>query len=246
MFVVCCSIDGGRRTVDDLPKVIGALGHWSAADGAAIGFKVAGLAQKYVRAGHFCRMNHAGTLALLRAHRTDWPEEAEYLRQTIDFVERTPFFWRRSTLEGHLTGSAWVLAPGGTAVLLIHHAKLDRWLQPGGHADDTDEDLAATARREALEECGLADLRLDSPTVFDLDVHEIPARGHEPAHLHYDVRFLFFAPAEVELVRNQLETKDLAWRNLESLCAESVPLSLRRMAQKTRQALNVGKFQMVG
>jgi 8-oxo-dGTP pyrophosphatase MutT (NUDIX family) len=204
------------------------------------------LGQKYAAAFHFCRMNQPDTLALMREYHTDWPGEAEYLQQTIAFVERTPFFWRRSTLEGHLTGSAWVLAPDGAAALLIHHAKLDRWLQPGGHADDTDEDLAATARREAQEECGLSGLRLHSPAIFDLDVHEIPARGHEPAHLHYDLRFLFFAPAESELLRNQLEIKDMAWHSLVSLCGDSTPLSLRRMAQKAFSMLNIGKFKIAG
>jgi 8-oxo-dGTP pyrophosphatase MutT (NUDIX family) len=178
-------------------------------------------------------MNKLETLALLRQHRTDFAEEKLFLAQTIDFVERNDHFWQRSTLEGHLTGSAWVLTGDGDAALLLHHAKLDRWLQPGGHADETDVSLAETARREAIEECGIQDLILHAPAIFDLDVHEIPARGNEPAHFHYELRFLFFAGKEAEVARNLLETKAFAWVTIPELCGETTPQSIRRMALKT-------------
>ena len=57
---------------------------------------------------------------------------------------------QRSRLDGHLTGSAWVVTTDGRQALLMHHCKLDRWLQPGGHADG-DWDLAGVALREARE-----------------------------------------------------------------------------------------------
>ena len=51
--------------------------------------------------------------------------------------------------------------------------------------------------REAREESGLTRLRLVSPEIFDVDRHRIPARGAEPEHWHFDVRFLIEAdPAE--------------------------------------------------
>ncbi|MBC7774142.1 MAG: NUDIX hydrolase [Phycisphaerae bacterium] len=178
-------------------------------------------------------MHKFDTLALLRRHQSDLEEESSFLAQTISFVERQEHFWQRSTLEGHLTGSAWVLSADGSSVLLLHHTKLDRWLQPGGHADEQDDSLVETARREAMEECGLAELTLLSPSIFDIDVHEIPARGHEPTHLHYDLRFLFVAPEKIEIKRNLLETKAIAWVRIAELCAETTPPSLRRMALKT-------------
>ena len=89
---------------------------------------------------------------------------------------------------GHITGSAWVVDIAGNRVLLADHAKLGRWLQPGGHSDG-DPDTLAVALREAREESGL-DVRALDDAIFDIDVHRIPARGDEPAHLHFDVRFL--------------------------------------------------------
>jgi len=178
-------------------------------------------------------MNKHETLALLRQHSTHFEEEKAFLKQTIDFVERNDRFWQRSNLEGHLTGSAWVLSEEGDAALLLHHVKLDRWLQPGGHADDTDASIIETARREAIEECGIKDPGLHAPVIFDLDVHEIPAIGHEPAHFHFDLRFLFFVKKDTELTRNLLETKAVAWVQVHELSAETTPQSIRRMALKS-------------
>lgn len=96
---------------------------------------------------------------------------------------------------GHVTASGFVLSPDDEKLLLIHHGKLHRWLQPGGHCDDDDESVEAAARREVSEETGASDLELlQAP--FDVDVHEIPARASSPAHRHYDVRFLFRAKSE--------------------------------------------------
>ncbi len=112
--------------------------------------------------------------------------------QILDFCRRHPDALHRSCLEGHLTGSALIVDPSRMATLLIHHVKLDRWLQPGGHVDGNG-DLAESALREAVEEVGIEGLEVCEPAI-DLDIHEIPARGDEPAHLHLDVRFLVLAP----------------------------------------------------
>ena len=94
---------------------------------------------------------------------------------------------------GHFTASAFVLAPDRTGLLLVHHSKLRRWLQPGGHLEPHDVDPIAAARREVLEETGLDALAVDGAGLFDVDVHGIPARRDEPAHLHLDLRFAFVA-----------------------------------------------------
>jgi 8-oxo-dGTP pyrophosphatase MutT (NUDIX family) len=96
---------------------------------------------------------------------------------------------------GHFTASGFVLSPDGRALLLIHHRKLNRWLQPGGHVERADTDIVSAARRELLEEVGLAQLQLVGDGIFDLDVHTLPPLGRDPAHEHFDVRFLFRAPS---------------------------------------------------
>jgi 8-oxo-dGTP pyrophosphatase MutT (NUDIX family) len=134
----------------------------------------------------------------------------------------------RTLAPGHFTGSAWLVSADGRRVLLTHHRKLDRWLQLGGHADG-DGDLARVALREAEEESGMTGLRLEGG-VFDLDRHLIPARGTEPAHWHYDVRFVVRATASEAFVVNE-ESHALAWREIAAIAADpGADESMRRMA----------------
>ena len=127
--------------------------------------------------------------------------DQERLRaEVLEFCDRHDDALYRSCTEGHLTGSAIVVDPVTGSSLLIHHAKLRRWLQPGGHADG-DANLAHVAWREATEETGLIGLRLVSPAI-DIDVHAIPARSGEPKHLHLDLRHLVLAGERTEAKPN--------------------------------------------
>jgi ADP-ribose pyrophosphatase YjhB (NUDIX family) len=108
----------------------------------------------------------------------------------------------RAIGEGHLTGSAITVSADGRQVLLLHHRKLDRWLQPGGHGDPGETTGEEVALREALEESGIEGLTLHprAPRPLDVDVHDIPARGSEPAHQHLDLRYLVVAPERARLL----------------------------------------------
>ncbi len=173
-------------------------------------------------------------LALLRAHaaRLLDPHEAAMTSATVAFVEIHADCLHRTCEPGHLTGSAWIVSPDRRRTLLLHHRKLDRWLQPGGHADG-DGDLAAVALREAREESGLTRLRLVSPEIFDLDRHWIPPRAGSPGHHHYDLRFLVEAdPGEPLTV--SAESRALAWVELEGVAELNPEESLARLVRKTR------------
>ncbi|WP_254775237.1 NUDIX hydrolase [Pseudoxanthomonas sp. GM95] len=148
-------------------------------------------------------------------------------------AEPDPFV--RARLEGHFTASAWLVSADGTRVLLMHHAKLLRWLQPGGHADG-DVDLSRVALKEAEEETGLTGLVLDDPAVFDLDCHWIPERKDVPGHWHFDVRYVVRAGGGETFVGNH-ESLGLAWRPVAEVAADPDE-SLSRMAGKwlARQA----------
>jgi 8-oxo-dGTP pyrophosphatase MutT (NUDIX family) len=114
----------------------------------------------------------------------------------LRLLERPMPFSRGSLEPGHFTASAFVLSSDRRRVLLIHHKKLGRWLQPGGHVEASDEDLWGAARREVSEETGVTSLRSPQEGIFDLDIHEIPDTPREPAHRHFDVRYLFVADNE--------------------------------------------------
>lgn len=136
----------------------------------------------------------------------------------------------RSTYPAHFTASAWLVSADGERALLMQHRKLDRWLQPGGHADGN-TDLAEVALREAAEETGLSDLAVD-PLIFDLDAHEIPARCNEPQHWHYDVRFVVRANASEHFHANE-ESRAMAWHPVVEIATnETLDPSIRRMARR--------------
>jgi 8-oxo-dGTP pyrophosphatase MutT (NUDIX family) len=105
-------------------------------------------------------------------------------------------FSRAQFAPGHVTASAFVTNPARDALLLILHGKLGLWLQPGGHVEPDDTDVLATARREVREELGIEALDIVGDGLLDIDVHQIPARVADPAHEHFDVRFLFSTAAD--------------------------------------------------
>ena len=158
------------------------------------------------------------------------PEEGETVADFEIFLGSDGAVFERSHAPGHFTGSAWLVSADGERVLLTHHAKLRRWLQLGGHADG-DADLAQVALREAEEESGLCDLAVE-PGIFDLDAHRIPARGSEPEHWHYDVRFVVRATGS-EAFELSAESLALAWKPVREIAADpQADASLRRMARK--------------
>lgn len=157
------------------------------------------------------------------------------LREMLQFVRGDSDCFARSNQAGHITGSAWVVDPAREHVLLLHHAKLDRWLQPGGHLED-DADVLAGALREAREESGLTTLCAVSPAIFDVDIHWIPARDTMPRHRHYDVRFLLAAERREEPQCSH-ESKEAVWVPLSRLTTFNTANSIARMAAKTAKML---------
>jgi len=167
---------------------------------------------------------------LLDRHGAECPEAADAVALFRDFGRAHADAFERSCVPGHYTGSAWLVSADGERVLLLHHRKLDRWLQPGGHADG-DTDLARVALREAEEETGLADLALE-PGIYDLDRHLIPARKQDPEHWHYDVRFVVRALGSERFTVSD-ESHALEWRPVADVAEDaSADPSVRRMARK--------------
>ncbi len=153
-------------------------------------------------------------------------------------MEQEPECFERSHPFGHLTASAWVVNAAGDEVVLLHHKKLDRWLQPGGHADG-DPDVLGVALREVAEETGLVDLSLAVEGIFDIDIHAIPARPRrfgtlappEGTHFHFDVRYALRAGPGAELIPNH-ESHAVRWIKLREVGHMSSSPSVLRMVEK--------------
>jgi len=168
-------------------------------------------------------------------------EERAALEVLKGFAARLERPFARDQWPAHFTGSALVVSPATAQVCLVHHAKLGRWLQPGGHAESGDGgDLQATALREAREETGL-EVRLapGAPWPFDVDAHHIPARKTEPEHQHLDVRALLVTAAPQALRYDPGESLGAKWLSFDEALALSDEHSLSRLLRKARAQLRL-------
>jgi 8-oxo-dGTP pyrophosphatase MutT (NUDIX family) len=89
--------------------------------------------------------------------------------------------------------------------------------------------LEVTALREAEEELGLR-LNFEQASLFDLDVHLIPASRY-PEHLHFDVRYLCLCDFQPLIAES--EDSPVQWFDLDYLASLEFDSGLDRMIKKT-------------
>lgn len=152
----------------------------------------------------------------------------------LAFLKSHSDAFQRSCKIGHVTGSAFIVDPTMTRTLLVHHRKLDKWLQPGGHCDSGETALEA-ALREAAEETGICASALSPDCLFDIDIHQIPARADSPAHLHYDARYIFVA--EPGITATSHESHAVEWVSFEEARCRNPERSIARMIAKAKALL---------
>jgi len=169
-------------------------------------------------------------------------EEAADLRRIREFVSAQGNPFDRAIVSGHLTGSALIVSSSGQEVLLLHHVKLARWLQPGGHAEGGESGGETVALREAWEETGIEGLFLHplAPRPLDVDVHQIPARPDEPAHEHLDLRYLVVAPRHAVLAPQAGESARIRWFAWAELSTLDLDPGLVRALGKARKITDRG------
>ena len=164
-------------------------------------------------------------------------KEIHYKKKMLALYSRKSLLaFSRNNLEAHFTASAWILNPTTQKVLLLHHKKLNKWLQPGGHADGQ-TDLEKVARKEAYEETSLTDFHLITSEVFDIDIHTIPERNGTPQHEHFDVRFTYFCTDKEKTTINS-ESNDFCWIKLNEVKTITKESSIWRMVGKSKALID--------
>lgn len=166
----------------------------------------------------------------LREYELRWPGEKSVTERFVSFVSKYPDCFERSLECGHITGSAWIVDKSGEKVLLTHHRKLEAWFQLGGHADGI-QDAKEVAMSEAIEESGISNFEILDETIFDIDIHLIPARKNDPDHYHYDIRYLLRPQDDESFVVSE-ESLDLSWVPLADIQKFTTEESMLRMARK--------------
>lgn len=173
-------------------------------------------------------MNKSKIIQQLKTYQTPFAEEREFIPRFLELLESNTAF-ERTNMPGHITGSAWILNKTKDQILLVHHAKLNKWVQPGGHADG-DENILQVALREAEEETGIKSYKVIE-TIFDIDIHTIPTRKDFPEHQHYDIRFLLTADENEPIVVSE-ESHDVKWIATSELEEYTMERSVLRMKEK--------------
>lgn len=178
-------------------------------------------------------MHRQELLSLLNKYHTPFIEEAGMAIKTRNFVLQYENCFDRKLMTGHVSGSAWVVNPARTHVLLLHHRKLNMWLQPGGHADGN-PDILHVILNETSEETGvpIEHIHLVDENIFDIDVHIVHESPHDIRHTHYDIRFLVEIDDATHIPGNH-ESHQIGWVALDNVSRFNNALSLYRLVRKT-------------
>lgn len=175
---------------------------------------------------------HKKTYDLLKAYSSSYLEEKIYQEKMLQLLETCDDCFLRRCRVGHFTASAVVLNTQKTHVLLMHHTKLDKWMQLGGHCDG-DPDVLAVSIKEAQEESGIKAIVPLSAEIFDIDMHLIPPYKEEGAHYHFDIRFLLHAHQDDAVTKNH-ESKALKWFPKDGINLPQNIASVGRLFEKVK------------
>jgi 8-oxo-dGTP pyrophosphatase MutT (NUDIX family) len=150
---------------------------------------------------------------LLDRYRPEGEAETADLQRVRALTTAVSDPWRRD-LPLHVTGSALIVHPETSRVLLRWHQRQQAWLQVGGHGDHGETDPLAIATREAGEETGLSDL-LPWPDarIRHVVIVGVPAGKGEPAHEHADIRY-FMATRTPDQAVAETSDAPLCWLSL--------------------------------
>jgi 8-oxo-dGTP pyrophosphatase MutT (NUDIX family) len=180
---------------------------------------------------------HESAVAALTRWQAPDPAQDTLRHAMLAFLAARPDGCLRECVPGHVTGSALVVNHTGTHALLTLHPRFGRWLQLGGHCEESDTDIAAAALREATEESGIDGLTIDTEPAA-LHVHPVTCSLGVPTR-HLDMQFVVYAPQNAEIAVSD-ESLDLRWWPLDAL-PEDCDFGLTQLAEAASRRLSSPK-----
>lgn len=160
-------------------------------------------------------------------------------------LENNENLWTRKNFNWHLTASAYIFDKSMQNFVVIHNINLDKWLVPGWHWEEWDWEMQNTAKREAMEETWLSQLKLFSwhkqneMIPIDIDTHYIPEnkKKDERRHFHHDFRYIFIYDWDFSEIN--IETQEIKWfqilninDDLTKLAWNDVILKIKNISKK--------------
>jgi 8-oxo-dGTP pyrophosphatase MutT (NUDIX family) len=161
------------------------------------------------------------------------PAQDTLRHAVLAFVLARPDACLRACAPGHVTASTLVIDHTGLRTLLTLHPRLGRWVQLGGHCEESDADIVSAALREATEESGVSGLTIGEVPAA-LHVHALTCSLGVPTR-HLDVQFVARAPADAEIAISD-ESLDLRWWPLDAL-PQGSDYGLRQLARAAQTSV---------
>lgn len=158
---------------------------------------------------------HASAVETLTGWVAPTPQQDALRRRYLEHLAAHPDGLSKPCFPDHLTAGAVVVSPAADAVLLNHHRKAGAWLAFGGHLEEGDATLADGARRELVEESGLARFDFD-PEPLSLDEHAVEFCSERGTVHHLDVRFVAVAEPDASHATSE-ESLDVRWWPVDAL-----------------------------
>lgn len=154
----------------------------------------------------------------LQAYRPCNEQEENDRRVMLHLLETQDNILTRDNRTAHFSASSWLLNEKHTKALMVYHNIYRSWSWTGGHADG-DPDLMGVARREAMEETGVRNIRTASEEIFSIEILTVDGhvrRGsYVPSHLHLNVTYLLEADEQEALRIKPDENSGVKWFPLE-------------------------------
>lgn len=119
----------------------------------------------------------------------------------------------------HFCASVFIINPITKKILLVHHKKFNKWVQPGGHIE-SNETPEETAKREVYEETGLKIELLGERFPREEDFIRplaIQCNRNLQGDMHIDITYVAVPINNTNAVLNDKESTDIGWFTREEL-----------------------------
>ena len=164
------------------------------------------------------------TVEMLKNYKPSCEQEEKDLLQIIKAEEVFGDILTRENSFCHMTASAFVINKKHTKVLCIYHNVYNSWCWIGGHADG-DDNMLYVAKKETKEETSLQNFSEILKTPISVEV--LPVISHVkrgrfiPAHLHFNVTYLFEADEKDTVHILESENSNVGWLTFDELVTKS-------------------------
>ncbi|MDP3883276.1 MAG: NUDIX domain-containing protein [Candidatus Staskawiczbacteria bacterium] len=140
-------------------------------------------------------------------------EEKKVISELIDYVTNNPDCFKREPKEGakHIATSVLLVTKDFKKALFLWHAKIQRWTQPGGHADGN-PDLQSVSLKELEEETGIHGAQIMDSVPLDIYRFDYPPEVFGYRKSIYNLFFVAFLPEgqEPKIIEPE-KCKEMRW-----------------------------------